>query len=73
MTTKAPANMQIKELAQKKDKSIDKYYRRSQGLLSKLSTINRKKDKTFIRKAKAIILKELIDYFISGLYDNKLR
>jgi hypothetical protein len=28
-TAKAPANMQIKELAQKKDKSIDDYYRRS--------------------------------------------
>ena len=28
-TAKAPANMQMKELAQKKDESIDEYYRRS--------------------------------------------
>jgi hypothetical protein len=41
--------------------------------MSKLSTTDRKKDGTFIRKAKAYILKELIDYFIGGLYDSKLR
>jgi hypothetical protein len=39
----------------------------------KLGTINRKKDGSFIRKAKAHILKELVNHFISGLYDNKLR
>jgi hypothetical protein len=39
----------------------------------KLGTIDRKKDGSFIRKAKAHILKELVNHFISGLYDNKLR
>jgi hypothetical protein len=65
--------MQMQELAQKKDESIKEYYRRSQGLISKLSTINRKKDSSSIRKAKAHILKELVNHFINSLYDNKLR
>ena len=39
----------------------------------KLGTIDRKKDGSFIRKVEAYILKELVNYFISGLYDNKLR
>jgi hypothetical protein len=72
-TAKAPANMQMKELAQKKDESIDDYYRRSQGLMSKLGTTDRKKDGSSMRKAKAHILKELVNHFIGGLYDNKLR
>jgi hypothetical protein len=63
----------MQELAQKKEESINKYYRRSQGLMLKLSTTNRKKDKTSIRKAKAHILKELINHFISSLYNSKLR
>ena len=41
--------------------------------MSKLSITNRKKDSSFIRKAEAYILKELVNYFISGLYNNKLR
>jgi len=39
----------------------------------KLGTINQKKDGSFMRKAEAYILKELVNNFISGLYDNKLR
>ena len=35
--------------------------------------MDRKKDRTSMRKAEAIILKELIDHFISGLYNDKLR
>jgi hypothetical protein len=35
--------------------------------------MDRKKDGTFMRKAEAMILKELIDHFIGGLHDNKLR
>jgi hypothetical protein len=49
------------------------YYCRSQGLMSKLGTTDCKKDGTSMRKAKANILKELVNYFISGLYNNKLR
>jgi hypothetical protein len=41
--------------------------------MSKLGTMDRKKDGSFMRKAEAYILKELVNYFISGLYDNKLR
>ena len=63
----------MQELAQKKEESINEYYRRSQGLMSKLSTTDRKKDGTSIRKAEAHILKELINHFISGLYNSKLR
>jgi hypothetical protein len=66
-------NVQMQELAQKKEESIDEYYRRSQGLMLKLSTTDRKKDGTSMRKAEAHILKELIDHFIGGLYDSKLR
>jgi hypothetical protein len=39
----------------------------------KLSTTDRKKDRTSMRKAEANILKELVNHFISSLYDNKLR
>jgi hypothetical protein len=41
--------------------------------MSKLSTIDRKKDSSSMRKSKAHILKELVNHFISGLYNNKLR
>jgi hypothetical protein len=41
--------------------------------LTKLGTIDCKKDGTSMRKAEAMILKELIDYFISRLHDDKLR
>ena len=65
--------MQIKELAQKKDKSFEEYYCRSQGLMSKLGTADRKKDGFTIKKLEANILKELVNNFIRGLYDNKLQ
>jgi len=39
----------------------------------KLGTTDRKKDSSFMRKAKAYILKELVNYFIGSLYNNKLR
>ena len=38
--TKALANMQMQELAQKKDKSIKEYYCRFQSLMSKLGIID---------------------------------
>ena len=41
--------------------------------MTKLGTMDRKKDRISMRKAEAMILKELIDHFISGLYNNKLR
>jgi hypothetical protein len=63
----------MQELAQKKDEPIEEYYCRFQGLMLKLGIIDRKKDGSSIRKAEAHILKELVNHFISGLYDNKLR
>jgi len=38
----------------------------------KLSIANWKKDSLLIKKLKANILKELVNNFIKGLYDNKL-
>jgi hypothetical protein len=38
----------------------------------KLGTTNRKKDRFIIKKLEANILKELVNNFIRGLYDNKL-
>jgi hypothetical protein len=40
--------------------------------MSKLGTADRKKDGFTIKKLEANILKELVNNFIRGLYDNKL-